>query len=163
MHGFDERFSMAWREDSDLEFKLILQRIPIVHVPEALVIHPVREAPWGISIKEQRKGMFNALLYKKYPKLYRKKIQPSPPWNYYVIVLSVVTMLYAVSADNKIIFYGAFLCWLFLMVRFIVKRLSETSRSFRHVLEMIVTSLVIPFLSVYWQLYGAYRYRVLFL
>lgn len=163
VHGFDERFSMAWREDSDLEFKLLLQRVPIIHVPEALIVHPVREAPWGISIKEQRKGMFNALLYKKYPELYRKKIQPSPPWNYYVIVLSVITMLLAVSAENKIIFYGAFLTWLFFTVRFIIKRLKETSRSLRHVLEMIVTSIVIPFLSVYWQLYGACRYRVLFL
>jgi glycosyltransferase involved in cell wall biosynthesis len=163
VHGFDERFSMAWREDSDLEFKLLQNQIPIVHVPEALIVHPVREAPWGISIKEQRKGMYNALLYKKYPELYRKKIQPSPPWNYYIIVLSVILMIFGALAGSTAAFFASFLCWLFFTMHFVIKRLSETSRSFMHVLEMILTSMVIPFLSIYWQLYGAYKYRVLFL
>jgi glycosyltransferase involved in cell wall biosynthesis len=67
--GFDEQFSMAWREDSDLEFKLLSQRIPVKKVESAIVVHPVREAKWGVSIKEQRKTLYNALLYKKYPRL----------------------------------------------------------------------------------------------
>jgi len=60
--GFDERFTAAWREDSDLSFTLLEQQVTRVHVPEAIVIHPVRPAPWGISLKQQRKSMFNALL-----------------------------------------------------------------------------------------------------
>jgi GT2 family glycosyltransferase len=64
--GFDERFGAAWREDSDLEFNFIKHNIPIIKVNEALVIHPVREAPWGVSIKEQRKGLYDALLFKKF-------------------------------------------------------------------------------------------------
>ena len=31
-----------------------------------------------------------------------------------------------------------------------------------HVAEMVVTSAVIPFLSVFWRLYGAWKFRVLF-
>ena len=103
---------MAWREDSDLEFKLLQKQIPIIHLTEALIVHPVREAPWGISIKEQRKGMYNALLYKKYPELYRKKIQPSPPWNYYIIVLSVLLMILEhwpeVLQFSLLLFYAGF-------------------------------------------------------
>ena len=93
VEGFDERFSMAWREDSDLEFKLLRHKVPIVRVADALVVHPVRQAPWGISLKEQKKGMFNALLFKKHPGLYREKIQPGPPWNYYVMVGSFLLLL----------------------------------------------------------------------
>src|SRR5688500_8778633 len=85
VNGFDERFRMAWREDRDLQFKFILHGISIIKVPDAVVTHPVRKAPWGVSITEERKGMFNALLYKKYPRLYREKIEPTPPWHYYAI------------------------------------------------------------------------------
>ena len=53
-------------------------------------------------------------------------------------------------------------CWLVLLVGFIGKRLKHTSKKFTHVVEMIVTSACIPFISVYWQLYGAWRYRVFF-
>ena len=63
--GFDEAFAMAWREDSDLHFKLIEAGIPIVQVPAALVVHPVRSAMFGISLKEQKKSMYNSLRFKK--------------------------------------------------------------------------------------------------
>jgi glycosyltransferase involved in cell wall biosynthesis len=161
--GFDERFSMAWREDSDLEFQLMLHQVPIVHLAEALVVHPVRKAPWGVSIKEQKKGMFNALLYKKYPDLYRKKIQPSPLWSYYAVVLSAFICMVTIFTSYRNVAAACFFVWLLLTVFFIHKRLKHTSKKPTHVAEMIVTSVCIPFISVYWQLYGAWRYRVFFL
>lgn len=161
--GFDERFSMAWREDSDLEFKLMLHHIPIVRRIEAWVVHPVRQAPWGISIKEQKKSMFNALLYKKYPQLYRSKIQRHPRWEYYIMVISVLLLVIGFLVKWKWLSAIAFLCWLFLSLKFTRQRLSATSKSTGHILEMTVTSIVIPFASVYWRLYGAWKYRVLFL
>ncbi|MDM7914968.1 MAG: hypothetical protein QUU85_06835, partial [Candidatus Eisenbacteria bacterium] len=53
--------------------------------------------------------------------------------------------------------------WALLTAEFAVRRLRRTSRAPRHVVEMIVTSAVIPFLSVYWRLRGAIRFRVFFL
>lgn len=161
--GFDERFSMAWREDSDLEFKFLRHHIPIIRHIDAWVVHPVRQAPWGISIKEQKKSMFNALLYKKYPQLYRSKIQRRPKWNYYIMVISVLLLVIGFIFKVKWLSIIAFVCWLFLSVQFILLRLSATSKNTSHILEMIVTSIIIPFVSVYWRLYGAWKYRVLFL
>jgi len=163
VNGFDERFSMAWREDSDLEFKLLQQGVPIHHVPEALIVHPVRTAPWGVSIKEQKKGMFNALLYKKFPELYRQKIQPRPCWDYYVMVLAFFLLMVAMGNNYLWLALACALCYASLLGGFIMKRLLFTSRKRSHVWEMIATSVAIPFLSVYWQLYGAFKYRVLFL
>ncbi|MEJ7737495.1 MAG: glycosyltransferase [Chitinophagaceae bacterium] len=160
VNGFDERFHMAWREDSDLEFSLIQQQVAIKRVQEAVVIHPVREAAWGISIKEQKKGMFNALLYKKYPLLYRRKIQGGPAWNYYAMNLLFTLMIFGLIVKADWLTGAAFVGWSCLMMRFILKRISHISRSNRNVLEMIVTSLAIPFLSVFWQLYGSWKYRV---
>ncbi|MDB5013666.1 MAG: family 2 glycosyl transferase [Daejeonella sp.] len=160
--GFDERFAAAWREDSDLQFKLLLHNIPIKKIT-ALVIHPVRQAPWGVSIKEQKKGMFNALLYKKYPHLYKQRINSKAPWNYYASILSFSGMLVGLTTNSIVLALFCSLSWILLLIVFAFKRLSITSRSFDHVAEMIVTSAVIPFLSVYWQFYGALKYRVLFI
>jgi glycosyltransferase involved in cell wall biosynthesis len=160
--GFDERFSMAWREDSDLEFKLLQHKIPIVKLANAIVVHPVRKAKWGVSIPEQRKGMYNALLYKKYPKQYRHKIQSRPPLNYYGMVLLVVVMVTALLFGKTSLVILSFSIWLLLIARLVFKRLSGTSHSASHIAEMIVTSMIIPFASVYWQLYGAWRFKVLF-
>src|SRR5579883_2106310 len=77
--GFDERFSAAWREDSDLQFSLLRAGRRIARAEAALVVHPVRPAPWGVSLLQQRKSLFDALLYKKHPELYRRRIRSSPP------------------------------------------------------------------------------------
>lgn len=160
--GFDERFATAWQEDSDLEFKLLEKRIPIKNLPQALVLQPARQAPWGESLKEQRKSMFNALLYKKFPELYRKKIRSAPVWHYYLILLCFMGILLGLLTASAGLTGVSLVGWLGCTGWFAWKRLSGTSRSFRHVTETLVTSALIPFLSVYWTLYGAWRYRVLF-
>lgn len=161
--GFDEAFEMAWREDSDLEFKLLNAGINIPHIEQAVVKHPIRKASWGVSLKEQRKSMFNALLFKKYPQLYRKRINKRPVLLYYGMILLLFICLAALLLHAKTIALGSFLGWLILVSYFITKRLSGTSLAFTHVIEMILTSILIPFLSVFWTLYGSYKYKVLFL
>ena len=160
--GFDERFRMAWREDSDLHFRILDLSYKHGRAPAARVVHPVRQAPWGVSIREQRKSMFNALLYKKYPALYRARIQAHAPWNYYVIVLSLVGVIAATLSGDEILAGGFALLWLGLTLHFTFKRLKQTTHTLRHILEMLYTSILIPPLSIFWRLYGAFHYRVLF-
>ena len=159
--GFDERFKMAWREDSDLQFKFIQSGIPILKVPGAIVTHPVRKAPWGVSIKEERKGMFNALLYKKYPRLYKEKIQPSPPWHYYAISVFLVLLIAGLITDKSVPKYTGMIGWLVLTTWFTWKRLHSTSHSLPHVTEMMFTSAVIPVLSLFWKFYGSWKFKAL--
>ncbi|SEL29178.1 glycosyltransferase family 2 protein [Parapedobacter koreensis] len=159
--GFDEAFGMAWREDSELQFKLMIQGIPIVHVEAARVRHPVRAAPWGVSLREQKKGQYNALLYKKYPRLFRQKIQRHPVWHYYATVLLFAAMCTALVLDWTPWFQLALIGWLLCVAVFTCKRLRMTSKSASHIAEMTVTSLLIPFIAIYWQWYGAIKYRVL--
>lgn len=158
--GFDERFAMAWREDSDLHFKLLEAGIPI-HKIQATVWHPVRPAPWGVSIKEQKKTAYNALLYRKFPVLYRQRIKAAPSWNYYGMVFFFAAGLLCLW--QQLYLYSSVLlaCWLSLLILFIAKRLRGTSKEAAHVTEMVVTSAVIPFVSLYWQWYGAAKFRVL--
>jgi GT2 family glycosyltransferase len=161
--GFDERFQRAWREDSDLHFTLMRYCGPVLSAPSAVVVHPVRKEPWGISLRQQANVFFDALLFKKHPKLYRLRVRPSPPWRYYLIV--ACTMLAVLSAaagwDQAALTLS---CVALLGVAgFCLKRLKGTSRTPTHVAEMALTSLLIPFLSVYWRLRGALHFKVVFL
>jgi glycosyltransferase involved in cell wall biosynthesis len=161
--GFDERYTLAWREDSDLFLTLLERGARLVHAPEAIVVHPVRRARWGISLSQQRKSEFNALLYKKHPALYRARIQPSPPWHYYRIVVALLAAIAGIVGRRRRVLLLALGAWLAMTARFCALRLRGTSRAPRHVAEMVVTSALIPPLAVYWRLRGAVRWRVPFL
>lgn len=160
--GFDERFRRPWREDSDLQFRL--ERLgPVGQATRALVWHPVRPERWGVSLRQQRNVFFDALLYRKHPALYRRRIRRVPPWDYYAIV--ALTPAAAVLAGTGRIGAAALpmTVALLLMLRIAARRLLHTSRSPAHVVEMLCTSAAIPFLSVYWRLRGAWHFRTPFL
>jgi cellulose synthase/poly-beta-1,6-N-acetylglucosamine synthase-like glycosyltransferase len=161
--GFDDRFTAAWREDSDLIFTLQELGARCIAAQDAVVIHPVRSAPWGISIRQQRKSIFNALLYKKHPVLYRQKIQATPPWHYYAIVCALLVILIGALSESWPLACIALGTWIYLTCRFCLERLRYTSHTPSHVTEMIVTSCVIPLLAIFWRLRGAIKFRVFFL
>jgi len=49
--------------------------------------------------------------------------------------------------------------WALLTSGFCAYRLGGTSKSPRHIAEMVVTSIVIPPLSVFWRVVGALKFR----
>lgn len=157
--GFDETFSMAWREDSDLQFNLLKNHVSIQYLENALVVHPAREAPWGVSIREQKKSMFNYLLFKKHPHLYRKYIQAGPPPHYFFSVLSFLGGLFSILGGWYLPALLFFSVWLVFVVAFAAKRLKNTSHTASHICEMLVTSAVIPFASIFWNFWGFLKFR----
>jgi glycosyltransferase involved in cell wall biosynthesis len=161
--GFDERFAMAWREDADLWLTFIGRGEPLVAAEDAVVVHPLRPAPWGVSLSQQRKSQYNALLYKKHPVLYRQRVQPGPPRDYYAIVGSIAGFVLGILLRRPRVAVASAVIWTRLTADFIVRRLRGTSRRPGHIAEMVVTSVVIPPLAVFWRLRGAIAYRVRFL
>jgi cellulose synthase/poly-beta-1,6-N-acetylglucosamine synthase-like glycosyltransferase len=161
--GFDERFAVAWREDSDVFLELLARGHHLTRARDAVVVHPVRPGRWGMSLRQQRKTMYNALLYKKHGALYWQRIQRSPPWHYYGIVGAGLAALVAAATGRPVLLVAALGTWLLLTAAFCARRLRATSRSPAHVAEMIITSALIPPLAVFWRLWGALKFRVLFL
>jgi glycosyltransferase involved in cell wall biosynthesis len=161
--GFDERFRRPWREDSDLQFRLLRDAGPVGRSADPVVLHPARPEHWGVCLRRQRNVFFDALLYKKHPRLYRERILCSPPWDHYGIVALTLAspVLWAVDIGGSaavsliLAFVG--------VLRLAVRRLRTTSHTPQRVLEMMLTSALIPYLSVYWRLRGAIHFRVLFL
>ncbi|MGC3973669.1 MAG: hypothetical protein QM771_04700 [Nitrospira sp.] len=161
--GFDERFTRAWREDSDLQFMLLKRQHRLAPCERAVIVHPVRQAAWGISVALQRNNEFNALLYKKHPDLYRRLLHAKPPWHYYAAVAGLLLALGSLAAHWATGLLLGTVVWLGLTMHFCWRRLKATSKHWLHVCEMAVTSFLIPPLALYWRLRGAWRYRVWFL
>ena len=161
--GFDERFERAWREDSDLYFRLIDAGAKVVHAADAVVVHPARPARWGVSITQQRKVLYDALLFRKHRERYREKIRGKPRWDYYSIVGSLAATVAALAAGAVGLAAGTGALWLVLTGRFCAARLRHSTKKPSHVAEMIATSILIPPIAVFWRLVGALRYRVVFL
>ncbi|MFB3818866.1 MAG: glycosyltransferase family 2 protein, partial [Candidatus Methylomirabilales bacterium] len=160
--GFDVRFRRAWREDSDFFFTLLTRGERVVAAPRAVVVHPVRPAPWGVSLKQQRNALFESLLYKKHPALYWRMARTQRPWRYYAIVAGGLVAVAGLLSGRPAPALAGGLLWLTLTVRFCLRRLRGTSRRPGHVLEMALTSVLIPPLAIAWRLAGAVRHRVLF-
>lgn len=160
--GFDEEFRIAWREDSDLFFSFIEKGKTCIRSPRPVVTHPIRKAPWGVSILEQKKSFFNPLLYKKHPDLYRQKVEDRPPLLYYVmlILLAGGLMSFIVGSSLTGWFLGA---WAVCALYFTWIRLRPTRKDVGHILEMAVTSMVIPVSAIYWRVRGALHFKVLYL
>lgn len=166
--GFDERFRMAWREDSDLFFSLLERSngsgpAAFVRAPEAVVLHPIRPAAWGVSVRQQARNRYNALLYKKHARLYRERLAPVTPWHYYGIVGGLLAALLGVVLERRRVAGIGALAWVALTGRFLLRRLQGTSREPWHVAEMVVTSVVIPPVALYWRWRGALEHRARFL
>ncbi|WP_373888909.1 glycosyltransferase family 2 protein [Massilia sp. ST3] len=139
MDGFDECFSVQRGADADLHFRLLEHRVRLGRAPQALAVHPVRPAPRGASLLQIRHAVFDALLYKKHPALYRQKIEAHPCWGHYAAVAALL-----------------------LTARLCAQRLHGAARSLSHVAEMVFTSALLPPLAVFWRPAGAVRYRVRF-
>jgi GT2 family glycosyltransferase len=72
--GFDERFTTAISEDSDVAFSVLESGAAIGYCAEAVVYHPPREdGAWDV-LRAARHKYFAALLYKKHPALYRRRL-----------------------------------------------------------------------------------------
>ncbi|MDB5761283.1 MAG: glycosyltransferase [Herminiimonas sp.] len=160
--GFDERFRFAWREDADLYFRLLGRPGRVVHEPSAVITHPIRPASWGVSLSQQKKILFDALLYKKHPALYRQKIRAKPRWDYYLVVAALLVCVVALGLGRFGAAAAAGGAWLFLTARFCLERLAPTAKTPAHIAEMMVTSALIPPLAVFWRLIGAIKFRVRF-
>jgi glycosyltransferase involved in cell wall biosynthesis len=157
--GFDTRFTRAWREDSDLHFRLDHPPGAVGRCEDAVVVHPVRREPWGVSLRRQRNVFFDALLYRKHPQRYRDEVRRVPLWDYYVIVVATLAVPAAALVGAWRLAVAAAAVALLLIGCLAWRRLQGASRAPRHVLEMVLTSALIPFLSVWWRLRGAWHFR----
>lgn len=163
IRGFDERFRAAWREDSDLYFRLLDAGCAVVYDPTVIVDHPVRAARWGEALRAERKHRYDALLKKLHPRRFDEHIGREAPAEYYAGVAAAAVAMVGVATRSRTIATLGAVAWAFATGRIIRRRLTGTSRRPSHVAEVVATSAAIPFLSLYWRARGAVEFRTAFL
>ncbi len=162
--GFEEAFDIAWREDSDLQFKFIQAGIPIGKCTEAVVVYPVRSYPWYGLLQDERKNSYDALLYKRHPDLFRERIPAyrRQVLHYYVSVLSVVAGLIGLLTGQGAVAILGLSVWGGLSAELVMRHLPSAPLTSTTLKRVVLTAVATPFLSVYWRLYGAVKYKVLY-
>src|SRR5690606_19155844 len=101
--------------------------------------------------------------FKKHRELYRRLIRKRPRWDYYSIVAALAALALSLAGGPGPIAAAAGALWLVLTARFCAARPERGAEAPVHVLEVVVTSMLIPPIAVFWRLVGALRYRVVFL
>lgn len=156
--GFDERYTAAWREDSDLHFNLLERGMTVTEARDAVVVHPLRSMPFAAGIAMQKKVMYDVLLYRKFPRLYRERIRAERPWFYMAVSAALLLGAAAGLAGKPALADAALALWALLTMVFLGRRLRKSALSVRNTLELLVTSVSIPPLSMFWRLVGATRF-----
>jgi glycosyltransferase involved in cell wall biosynthesis len=162
LDGFDERFRIGWREDSDLHFRLLKMNATIARSAQAVVVQPPRAEQWGASLFQLHKVSFDALLYKKHPELYRQKIRRLPWWEDYVVVGALLVAALGLSGGHEILAVTGAGAWLVLTSMLCIRRLRGTAKTPSHIADMLITSALMPPVAVFWRASGAIKYRVRF-
>lgn len=116
--GFDPRYTMAWREDSDLHFALLDHGMAVRRARHARVTHPLRPAGFAAGLGMQKKVMFDMLLRRKYPLLYRSRIRARPPRFYLAVTASLVCALALAALGWRAGAMAALAVWLGLTALF---------------------------------------------
>lgn len=79
--GFDERyFPPNVREDTDLAFALLTAGGRLPYAPRAVVVHPVRPGRHWKFVRDARKGVYEALFFRKFPRLYLTRLKWIDGW-----------------------------------------------------------------------------------
>jgi glycosyltransferase involved in cell wall biosynthesis len=162
--GFEESFDRTWRVDADLQFKLLEIGVPILKCPEAVVTRTYRPANWYTTLTNERQHGYDALLYKRHPNLYRQRVQRDEKLTlrHYLTVVSVLLALVAAALGNWLLAGTSLLTHVGLTTWLATERWPAEPTSWPDTKAALLTALATPFLSVYWRIYGAVKYRVLY-
>ncbi len=160
LRGFDERFT-AWDDARDLQFTLSEVSGEIVAAPAAIVERPERRGGWDATLHQYRKILFDALLFKKHPRLYRERVRSSAPWSYYAIVAALAAIGAGAVAQLPALAWAGLLLWAALTALLVTRRMGAAGHA--GLTEVVATSVAIPPIAIFWRLAGALRFRVFFL
>ena len=158
--GFDERFARAYREDTDLALRL-LDAGWRLEVGQRRVRHPVREAPWWVSVPLQRGNADDVLLDRLHGPGWRERLEAGrrAPISYPTITALGAGALAALASGRHRLAAAAGAAWALCTGRFWWARTAPGPRTAREVGAMAMTSAAIPPVACYHRIRGSLRWR----
>jgi len=158
--GFDERFRHAYREDTELAIRLLRGGHRIVW-GRRHVEHPVRPAPWWISVSKQSGNEDDALLAVLHGRDWRDLVDaPRGDRSRHVtITATAVASLAAAAAGRRFASLALATACIGSVGHLAWRRIGPGPRTWREVAAMSATSAALPFAATYHWSVGRIRWR----
>jgi histidinol-phosphate phosphatase family protein len=162
--GFDERFSAAYREDTDLALRLLGDGWQIAQGSRE-VEHPVAEAPFWASVARQRGNADDALMRALHGRHWRRWGRaPRGRLRRHLAATSMLAAAATAAVRRRDRLAAAFAGgWLALGGELAWARIAPGPRSGPEVAKMAVTSLALPVAASAWAAWGWLRLPLLLL
>ena len=156
--GFDEIFERAYREDSDLALRLESAGWRLT-VGERWTTHPVRPATFLTSVTTQRGNADDALMTFKHGRQFRARLgEPaSMLWKHWLTTIVGALAIVAGLTRHRRAAVAAIASWMALTTQFTWKRTHRGPGGADEIARMVVTSILIPPVAVYWSVKGRLR------
>ncbi|QFZ18088.1 glycosyltransferase [Saccharothrix syringae] len=158
--GFDERFPRAYREDAELALRVQEHGYRVV-TGDRVTTHPVREADFLVSVRQQRGNADDALMRRLLGPGWRGKIGGAPgrlPRHVVTTAAAALTVLCGLLGQRRAaLLFGS--VWAAMSAEFAVDRIAPGPRTREEVVKMVVTSIAIPPAACLHRLVGEVRHR----
>jgi histidinol-phosphate phosphatase family protein len=156
--GFDERFPRAYREDADLGLRVTELGWSIVR-GERRVLHPVRPAGPGVSLRLQAGNQDDVLMRALHGRDWRRRCgAPAGRRRRHVTTtLAGATAMSALAARRPRLALAPAAAWLAGTAELARARIAPGPRDAREVITMLATSAVMPPLATWHTLRGLAR------
>ncbi|MCU1429290.1 MAG: HAD-superfamily hydrolase subfamily [Actinomycetia bacterium] len=143
--GFDERFPRAYREDADVGLRFVAGGARITR-GKRVVQHPVRPAPWAVSIAKQAGNADDALMGRLHGPGWRTRagVPRGRRRRHIATTTAAAVAVGAAASHRRAIAIGAGVAWGTLTVEFLLRRIAPGPRTTSEVATMIATSVAIP-------------------
>jgi len=165
VHGFDERFPRAYREDADLAARVVAAGWTLER-GRRTTLHPVRPVDDAVSLRVQRGNADDALMRRLHGREWRAVAQTGHgrlPWHVTTTALAAVAVAtLPATPRSRAARVAAALAgsgWALLTLRFAAERIAPGPRDRHEVARMTWTSAAIPPAAVWHRLRGEWRHR----
>ena len=152
--GFDERFPRAYREDADFA----LRAVTLGHIEwgARTVDHPVRPAPWTVSVRRQAGNADDVLMRRKHGASWKRRAgSPTGRRSRHALVtLSGGGAIASAFAGHRKIASLAAAGWLAGTAELTWARVRSGPRTRNEIATMVATSVAIPPAAIGWWLAG---------
>jgi hypothetical protein len=160
--GFDERFPRAYREDADLALRLRAEGGRLV-MGERRVSHPVRPAPWWISVRLQAGNRDDVLMAALHGRHWQGDgARPGRRRRHLATTAAGVTAVAGLALRRPRLAAGGVVVWAAGTTELALARIAPGPRNPAEVGAMVVTSVALPPVATWHWLAGlAARRRLL--
>lgn len=148
--GFDEGFTRAYREDSDLALRVLDAGWSLVR-GERHIVHPVSPAPWWISVAAQVGNRDDIRMWKRHGRGWRSRAGASRGL---ALSHAATTALLTASLFGRRSSRLFAALWAARTAAFAVRRIAPGPRTPAETAAMVVTSIAIPPVATFWRIAG---------